>query len=632
MKLKFYFLILSFLLIGGLMAQNDTEETIVEEVNEVDTVSTIDESSLLIKDDMTIDPEQNKKWRKGLYKYPAKPKHAWELGIHGGHYFLDGDVDNIKPLSGFGIGLHLRRAVHYAFSIRFDLFYGQTYGTDPQPTLAALTPESSYGGMFKDYVNAGMEYYFSYKLEVIEASIQGVLNIGNILFHKERNKWNWIGFAGVGVNSNQTMLDMYDANGNIYDTKPVSAIQNEGEKRKARRDRLNKIKEIYDGKYETPAYRKKAIFRVFDKYHIHASFIAGMGLYRKINKRVNFGIEHQIVANDNDYLDGYKYRTEYDQSNQPDMLHYTNLRLAINLGNFKKRTEPLYWLNPLDFAYSDIASLKQRPVFDLTDSDGDGVIDMMDMEQESPVGCPVDTRGVTLDSDGDGLTDCKDKEPYSPPGYEVDEVGVAQIPKEENCCVTKDEVKKMFEESFSRGGAVNPTTSKLIGGGAVVAGGGMSDWFLPMIHFDLDKYHLKPQYYGQLKHVAEVMEKYPNMCVTAYGATDVRNSNAYNEMLSYNRAKQSIDFLVNNYGIDRSRFNLMYGGEEKPLVPNLPDSHNISKETEMGHYMNRRVEFRTCKDSDYDMPRPTGVIEAGQNTPGSSRPGSKYSGNKNSGF
>ncbi len=632
MKLKFYFLLLLFLVVGGLSAQNDNEETIIEEVSDVDTVSNLEQSSLLIKDDMTVDPEQNKKWRKGLYKYPAKPKHAWELGIHGGHYFLDGDVDNIKPLSGFGVGIHLRRAIHYAFSVRFDLFYGQTYGMDPQPTYDALKPEGNMRGLFDKYVNAGENYYFSYKLEMIEASIQAVLNIGNILFHKERNKWNWIAFGGVGLNSNQTMLDLYDENGNIYNTSPIDNLPSGGESKQARIDRLNKINEIYDGKYETQAFRKQWIFRITDRYHVHASFIAGMGIYRKLNKRVNIGIEHQVIANDNDFLDGSKYRTSGDQSNQPDMLHYSNLRLAINLGNLKKRTEPLYWINPLDFAYSDIANLKQRPVFDLTDSDGDGVIDMMDMEPESLVGCPVDTRGVTLDSDGDGLTDCKDKEPYSPPGYEVDEVGVAQVPKEENCCVTKEEVKKMFDESFARGGAVNNYTPGGTSTQKVVYAGGMSDWFLPMIHFDLDKYHLKPQYYGQLKHVAEVMEKYPNMCVTAYGATDVRNSNAYNEMLSYNRSKQSIDFLVNQYGIDRSRFKLMYGGEEKPIVPGLPDSHNISKETEMGHYMNRRVEFRTCKDSDYDMPRPSGVIEAGKDTPGSSRPGSKYSGNKNSGF
>ncbi len=628
MKLKLSILILALFFSVISYSQNENEVNTNEEVIVSDTVEYNDTyTSPVIKDDMTKDPDQNKKWRKGLYKYPAKPKHAWELGIHGGHFFLDGDVDQRHPLSGFGIGIHLRRAIHYVFSVRFDLYYGQTYGTDPQPSYSSLKPEGNFGGIFDDYVNSGMHWYASYKLEYIEASMQGVLNIGNILFHKERNKWNWIMFGGVGVNSNQTMMDLYDANGNIYNTQPIDAIKEIPEKRNQRYERLKKIKEIYDGKYETPAYRKKAIFRVNDRYHIHASFIAGMGVYRKINKRINIGLEHQVMINDNDYLDGMKYRTDVDQTNQPDMLHYTNLRLAVNLANFKKRTEPLYWLNPVDGVFNDIAQLKQRPVFDLTDSDADGVIDMMDMEQDSPAGCPVDTRGITLDSDGDGLPDCKDKEPYSPPGYEVDEVGVAHIPEEKKCCVTKDEVKQMLESGMARGGAVvaGPGTT-------TVVSGGVSDWFLPMIHFDLDKYYIKKEYYGQLKHVAEVMKRYPDLCVTAFGATDVRNSNAYNELLSYNRAKEAIDFLVNHYGIDRSRFNLMFGGEEKPLVPNLPDSHNISREMEMGHYMNRRVEFRVCRADDFDMPRPAGVFEAGQNTPNSSRPGSKYSGNKTSGF
>jgi len=630
MKLKFYLITLVLLFSYMASAQNESENSLIEEVYLEDSTSIVGRASSSVEDDLTQDPEQHKKWRKGLYKYPAKPKHSWELGLHGGHFFLDGDVDNVKPLSGFGLGLHLRRAVHYAFSVRFDLFYGQTFGIDPQPSRESLIGDGGKDKIFRDYIAAGSNYYYSYKLEVIEASVQAVLNIGNILFHKERNKWNWIVFAGIGLNSNQTMLDMYDGNGQIYNTSLIDNVGKGGDdERQGRTDKINKINEVYDGKYETRSSRKAFIFRISDKYHVHASFLAGMGIYRKINKRINLGFEHQIVANDNDFLDGKKYRSAVDQTNQPDMLHYSNLRIGINLGNLKKRTEPLYWLNPLDFAYNDIANLKQRPVFDLTDSDGDGVIDMMDMEQESPVGCPVDTRGVTLDSDGDGLTDCKDKEPYSPPGYEVDEIGIAQIPKEENCCITKEEVKKMFDQSFSRGGAMPKASGSTK---VVYAGGGVSDWFLPMIHFDLDKYYLKAQYYGQLKHVAEVMGKYPNMCVTAFGATDVRNSNAYNEMLSFNRSKTAIDFLVSHYGIDRSRFNLMYGGEEKPLVPNLADSHNVSREIEMGHYMNRRVEFRTCLDNDYDMPRPSGVIDAGKNSAGSSRPGSKYSGNKSSGF
>ncbi|MGE5356280.1 MAG: OmpA family protein [Deltaproteobacteria bacterium] len=622
MKLKLSFLLIGLLYFGLSFSQEEVKEPANAEVT-TDTVKIRDTyTSPVIKDDMTIDPDQNKKWRKGLYKYPAKPKNAWELGLHGGHYFIDGDVDEKLPLAGFGLGLHLRKAVHYTFSIRFDLFYGQTYGIDPQH----WTHGSQGGGLVEsptfDAYAAGSGWFPKYKTEFVSANIEGVLNIGNILFHKERNKWNWIAFAGIGLNSNQTMLDLKNATGGIYDANVILSKKYNINTKQGRIDQKQAINDYYDGKYETKAYPKYAIFRVGDRYHIHADIVFGMGIYRKINKRVNIGLEHQVMIGDNDYLDGIRFRTSGDMTVQNDINHYTNLRLAINMANFKKRTEPLYWMNPLDMAYTDIANLKQRPAFDLTDTDNDGVIDLLDQEQNSPQGCLVDTRGITLDSDGDGLPDCKDKEPFSPPGYEVDEIGVANIPDTVKCCVTKEQIRKMFDDGSVRGvpGSTNYINS------------GVGDWFLPMIHFDLDKYYLKSEYYGHLKHVADVMNKYPNLCVTAFGATDVRNSSAYNDMLSYNRSKTAIDFLVQNYGIDRNRFKLMYGGEEKPIVPNLPDTHNTSKEIELGHLMNRRVEFRVCKDTDYDMGRPTGVIEAGKKTPYSSRPGSKYLGDKNSGF
>lgn len=609
---------------GNLVSQNEVTEPYGEETTQ-DTIKIRDTyTSAVIKDDMTIDPDQNKKWRKGLYKFPAKPKNAWELGLHGGHYFIDGDVDERLPLAGFGLGLHLRKAVHYTFSVRFDLFYGQTYGIDPQ----RWTHSSQGGGLVEsptyDVYAAGNGWFPKYKTEFVSANVEGVLNIGNILFHKERNKWNWIAFAGIGLNSNQTMLDLKNASGGIYDANVILSKGFDINTKQGRIDQKKAINDYYDGKYETKAYPKYAIFRINDKIHIHADIVFGMGIYRKINKRINIGLEHQVMIGDNDYLDGIRFRTSGDMTVQNDLNHYTNLRLGINMANFKKRTEPLYWMNPLDMAYSDIANLKQRPAFDLTDSDGDGVINLLDLEINSLSGCQVDTRGIILDSDSDGLPDCKDKEPFSPPGFEVDEVGCAIIPDTVKCCITKQQVMKMFEEGTGRGG----TGTTYINRGEE----GVGDWFLPMIHFDLDKYYLKSEYYGHLKHVADVMNKNPKLCVTAFGATDVRNSSAYNDLLSYNRAKTAVDFLVQNYGIDRNRFKLMYGGEEKPIVPNLPDSHNISKEVEMGHMMNRRVEFRTCKETDFEMPRPTGIIEAGKKTPYSSRPGSKYLGDKNSGF
>ncbi len=636
MRLKVFMSILVLLLSWYSYGQSNKNVDSKEVVLTTESVKFSDTYiSPVIKDKMTSDPGQNKKWRLGLYKYPAKPKDAWEFGIHSGYFFLDGDVDELKPLAGYGFGIHLRKAIHYVFSVRFDLFYGQTYGLDPQPWNDALTPENNFGGIFDNYVANNSNWYPSYKLEYVEGSIQAVLNLGNILFHKERNKWNLIAFAGLALNSNQTMLDLYDAYGNIYNVTSVDLITGAGNQRQKRIERLNRLKEIYDGKYETKSYKKRYLFEIKDKYLIHGAFLGGIGIYRKINKRVNIGLEHQVMFNDNDYLDGMKYRTANDQSNENDVLHYTNIRLAINLSNFKRKTEPLYWMNPMENIFNDIAKLKQRPVLDLTDSDGDGVIDMMDMEQDSPAGCPVDTRGITLDSDEDGLADCKDKEPYSPPGYEVDENGVALIPDNKKCCVTKEEVKRMFEESLSGGGKHLINGASGMNGDSMslssYMGGGIADWFLPMIHFDLDKYKIKPEYYGQLKHIATVMKRYPDLCVTAFGATDVRNSVEYNKLLSYKRAKAAIDFLVDKYGIDRNRFKLMYGGEELPLVPDLPEAHTKSKEVAMGHYMNRRVEFRVCLPDDYNMAKPSVVLKNMKKTTVPVKK-SKKTGNKNSGF
>jgi len=596
-----------------------------EEVLEVIETEVISDGVMteLITDEMTVDPEQNKQWKMGQYKYSAKPKNAWELGLHVGHYFIDGDVDRTIP-GGFGLGLHLRKAVHYAFSLRGDLFYGQATGLDPQPWSSPdsngagnPSPGDNGGGLvestFTDYrlSNGGPGHWFpSHKTTYIYGALQAVINIGNILFHNERNKWNWYVTVGSGFDTNKTMLDLYDENGNPYENLfgRSGFDSNKFDTKAGRSEIKSALNDIYDGDYETEGFKKKGIFRLGDETNLHVVFTSSMGVSRKISKRFNLGIEHQVMITDNDYLDGIKFRTSEDQTNNADIGHYTNLRLAINLGNFDKVTEPLYWLNPLDATMNDIASLKQRPELDLTDTDGDGVVDMLDQELDTPDGCIVDTRGVTLDSDGDGLSDCKDAEPYSPPGYEIDERGVADVPVE--CCITEDDVNRIVD---------NKTASIRKSAPATVVKSGCGEWFLPMIHFDTGKYYIKPEFYGQLHHVATVMKMCPELCIVAQGHTDNRNSNDFNNVLSYNRANAAVDYLVANYGIDRSRVKLMYGGEDNPLVQGSSEGKN---------YMNRRVEFRLCNAGDFDMGRPAGAsIQTGKVIQGS-----QYNGNKSSGY
>ena len=236
---------------------------------------------------------------------------------------------------------------------------------------------------------------------------------------------------------------------------------------------------------------------------------------------------------------------------------------------------------------------------------------MLDQEVGSPEGAPVDTRGIVLDSDADGVADYEDAEPYSVAGYEVDARGVAQIP--DPGYLNEDEVNEIVNQKIS-----NIRT----------------DWFLPMVHFDLDKYYVKPEFYGQLHQIATVLKQHPNINLVVRGYADARNPDEYNDVLSYKRAEASVNFLMDRYDLPRQRFLIQYAGEDNPLIPDLPESHAIDKRLEMQQYLNRRVEFQIANPDDKEMDLPQGIDpeKVGSGTPGSSRPGTKYSGNRNSGY
>lgn len=607
-----------FLVLTSLQLMGQTTDTTIivtdEEVVIMDTTPVVTTTETTTVTTVVEDNSELALWKSGKAKYAPKPKHVWEVGVNSGVFLIDGDVDQRHLIPGCGYGLHLRRALHYVFSLRLDAQYLFTYGCDPQPSSSGLLPEQTYtepnGGGVRDVFRGygpNNPWFANYKTTMYNVSLQGVINVGNILFHKPNNKWNWYVVLGLGGYTHKTMLNLRDANGNIYQNLLAQVnYDNIDFNTKAGRKEIKKnLNNVYDKTFETESYVRRGIFRFNDKTNVHLAFTGAVGVARKINRRFNIALEHQLITSDNDYIDGIHWRTDLDQTNNNDIGHYTHLRLAINLGNLKTRTEPLYWLNPLDAIFQDISELKQRPKFDLKDTDQDGVIDLLDQESETSIGAPVDTRGVTLDSDTDGIPDHKDQEPYSQPGYQVNEKGVAQVPTKAQ--LSEDDVKRIVDQRMpvvqSQSGTTTTTggSSTVInqpGTTTVVHQGGM-DWFLPMIHFNLDEYCVKSQYYTQLHHVATVMKTNPGLRVTAFGHTDLRANNAYNNVLSYNRAKAAIEYLVSKYDIPRDRFILMYGGENNPL-----GAHSGN------HFINRRVEFRVAQGDDIEMPRPEGP-EAG---------------------
>lgn len=475
------------------------------------------------------------------------PNNQTELGVHAGLSYLVGDLEG-KP--GIGLGLSLRKALDYTFSLRGDVGFQQINSKTPN------NADYPYGGDVVKNVASNDPRSINYaNTSTLAGDLQLVISLNNGRWDNGARKINPYVFAGVGASYVNTQV-------NVTKTGGLSGAKT-GE--------------------------QEFIIAGRNAGKVAPSLVAGAGISFRINDKMSFSIEEKLTnlfGKRGDLLDGYAY-------NSPDFASYTNVRLGFNIGGKNKQTLPLWWAGPADQVNADIAELKARPKYDPTDTDGDGVVDMLDQEKDSPAGARVDTRGTALDSDGDGMADYKDKEPFSPIGYKVDNNGVAQVPKP--AYVTEADVNRIVDAQLAKFKASSMPT----------AAPSMADWFLPMIHFDLNKSAINTSEYGNLAAVASVMQSNPSVRIAVTGFTDKLASDGYNQGLSYRRAQAAIDALVKRFGVDRSRLVLTYQGEDKTLVPTSGNS-----------MMNRRVEFKVA------------TSESEMTAPASSMKKKSYKGNK----
>lgn len=109
---------------------------------------------------------------------------------------------------------------------------------------------------------------------------------------------------------------------------------------------------------------------------------------------------------------------------------------------------------------------------------------------------------------------------------------------------------------------------------------------IKMIYFDLDKYNIRTEAALDLEKILDVLNQNPTMKLDIRSHTDSRASFKYNEVLSDNRAKSTINWLVKN-GVDPSRLTGKGYGETQ-LVNGCTDDVQC---TEAEHQLNRRSEF-----------------------------------------
>ena len=102
------------------------------------------------------------------------------------------------------------------------------------------------------------------------------------------------------------------------------------------------------------------------------------------------------------------------------------------------------------------------------------------------------------------------------------------------------------------------------------------------IYFDVNKDVVKPESFGTLKGIADVLKENPDVKVKIVGHTDSDGADATNLDLSKRRGASVKEALVKTFGIEASRLESDGLGETKPIAPN---------DTPVNKALNRRVEF-----------------------------------------
>lgn len=87
---------------------------------------------------------------------------------------------------------------------------------------------------------------------------------------------------------------------------------------------------------------------------------------------------------------------------------------------------------------------------------------------------------------------------------------------------------------------------------------------IPDIHFDFDKYNLKPEAQEALKKAAPAYLKYTDYKLVIEGHCDERGTVEYNLALGEKRANEAAKFLV-DMGIAKDRIKTISYGKEMPL-------------------------------------------------------------------
>ena len=433
------------------------------------------------------------------YPYPVKPRNQWELGINGGHALIVGDIPltlssaNSRGVydGGYVIGASLRKALGHVVSLRGGLSYASVIIPYYMNTAAVSKISKDANSTFS-------------------LSLDALFSLNTISHYRGNPKGNFYLLGGYSLVF--TTVDKTNPSGNVGGL-PGNTFTGVS------------LNSAISGSVNNAGNQIKATYHALD---------AGVGYAFKLNDRWNLGIEEKILipVPGVDYLDG----VVGGRSN--DLINYATIRLNYNIGNKAKSVQPLWWINPYNYVYSELNAPKHMklPKVVLPDADGDGVTDQFDLEPNTPAGAEVDSHGRAIDTDGDGVPDYRDKEKLTPQKcFPVDADGVGTCPEPACCTELRDKIANLKLAPEHTCSLAN----------------------LPSVQFGSGSVKLTKAATKLLDATAASIKANPDCKVKVVGHPAASKAA---QQLAYDRVATVIKYLVTKQGIAEDRFIFSYDG------------------------------------------------------------------------
>lgn len=494
-------------------SQNDS-------ITSVDSISTIEKKKRLQLVDDIINSKKS-------YESSDKGSNPWAVGAGFSNFIMHGDLrsigtGNLGNFWNFGAYVYGDYMFNPILGVEFKINYWKIGG-------GAQYFSDVYDILYLNNTQITNDLFFDGRS--IGAELNSIISLSN-LYDQFPEKWHIAAYLGIGYHQYNSQLLQRNTDGSS--TLLVDFGVNPS------RNNVNEASSIF--------------------------ITTQLGVKYRFNKKIDFEVRPSWYFNYEDHLDA-------TISNKQDWETFfvTHIGVVYKFGN-----EDFYRIWGGNKKTKPIAKGFDGNPFQIQDDDGDGVMNQLDKEPDTPKGVKVYGNGVSVDSDDDGIPDYQDDCPFEK--GPVSNQGCPIVGDRDKDGVPDKDDKCIDEKGLERYQGC-PNAAKL---GLKQIEEVLS--YSKNIYFDTDSNKIRSGfYYTMLDDVANIMLKNKNVSFSVSGYTDDRGGVAYNQALSERRAQAARKYLIAR-GVEPDRISAKGYGKLNPKYEN---------KTEEGRQLNRRVEIKS---------------------------------------